>query len=167
MLFPTKNYLYLQLLWVHIRRISLYSLEMSQWGTSNEYPQHMLSSRNKKNYLPDTHSYLDLWICYDPFGMTWHLSQYGIQFIPSLIRLPGSGWGAPSDKFSLNILRITCKSLCETEPFTLSNFAVISVCTSDTSGSKINLRSIWKVSGSRTWLRTMYVSSSLDSLALE
>ena len=26
-----------------------YSLEASQWGTSNEYPQHMFSWRNKKN----------------------------------------------------------------------------------------------------------------------
>ena len=26
-----------------------YSLEVPQWGTSNEYPQHMFSSRNKKN----------------------------------------------------------------------------------------------------------------------
>ena len=26
-----------------------YSLEVPQWGTSNEYPQHMFSSRDKKN----------------------------------------------------------------------------------------------------------------------
>ena len=36
-----------------------YSLEVPLQGTSNEYPQHMFLSKNKK-YLPDTHSYLDL-----------------------------------------------------------------------------------------------------------
>ena len=33
---------------------------MPQGGASNEYPQHMFLSRNKK-ILPDTQSYLDLW----------------------------------------------------------------------------------------------------------
>ena len=34
---------------------------MPWWGASNEY-HNTFSSRNKKNYLPDTHSYLDLCI---------------------------------------------------------------------------------------------------------
>ena len=45
-------------LWILIRSASLflheniccgYSLEVPQWGTSNEYPQHMFSWKNKKN----------------------------------------------------------------------------------------------------------------------
>ena len=32
-----------------------------------EYPQHMFLHRNKKKYLPDTHSYLDLWIILTPY----------------------------------------------------------------------------------------------------
>ena len=28
-----------------------YSIEAPHWGTSNEYPQHMLSWRNKKNFI--------------------------------------------------------------------------------------------------------------------
>ena len=35
---------------------------MPHRGTSNEYPQHMFSCRNKKKYLPDIPSYLDLCI---------------------------------------------------------------------------------------------------------
>ena len=62
---------------------------------------------------------------------------------------------------------ITCKSLCDSEPFTLSSFAEMSVCTSAISGSRISLRSIWKVRGSRTRLNISYVSSSVDSFALE
>ena len=37
-----------------------YSLEAPHQGTSNEYPKHMFSWRNKKKYQPDTHSYLGL-----------------------------------------------------------------------------------------------------------
>ena len=37
-----------------------YSLEVPHWGTSNEYPQNTFSCRNKKKYIPDTHSYLNL-----------------------------------------------------------------------------------------------------------
>ena len=37
-----------------------YSLEAPRWGASNEYPQHMFSWRNKKKYLSDTSSYLEL-----------------------------------------------------------------------------------------------------------
>ena len=33
-----------------------YSLEAPQQGTSNEYPQHMFSLRNKKKYYVDTHN---------------------------------------------------------------------------------------------------------------
>ena len=33
-----------------------YSLEAPWQGTSNEYLQHMFSSRNKKKYYVDTHS---------------------------------------------------------------------------------------------------------------
>ena len=36
-----------------------YSLEAPHRGASIEYPQRMFSS--KENYLPDTHSYLDLY----------------------------------------------------------------------------------------------------------
>ena len=39
-----------------------YSLEAPLWGISNEYPQHIFLWKNKKKYLPDTHSYLNLWI---------------------------------------------------------------------------------------------------------
>ena len=35
-----------------------YSLEAPRRGASNEYPQHMFSSRNKKKYYVDTPSYL-------------------------------------------------------------------------------------------------------------
>ena len=37
----------------------LWVLEAPHRGASNEYPQHMFSSRNKKNYLP---YYTDLWM---------------------------------------------------------------------------------------------------------
>ena len=37
-----------------------YSLEVSHLGTFNEYPQHMLSCRNKKKYLSGYSSYLPL-----------------------------------------------------------------------------------------------------------
>ena len=37
-----------------------YSLEVLQWGSSNEYPQHIVLWRNRKKYEVDTHSYLDL-----------------------------------------------------------------------------------------------------------
>ena len=37
-----------------------YSLEVPHWGTSNEYPQHMLSWRNMKNIYLDIPR-LDLW----------------------------------------------------------------------------------------------------------
>ena len=37
-----------------------YSLEAPHWGTFNEGPQHMFSSRNKKKYLSDTASNLEL-----------------------------------------------------------------------------------------------------------
>ena len=38
-----------------------YSLEAPHWGTSNEYPQHMFSWRNKKKYYVDSPSYLAQW----------------------------------------------------------------------------------------------------------
>ena len=37
-----------------------YSLEVPHWGTSNEYPQHMFSLRNKKNIFLIHPSYLEL-----------------------------------------------------------------------------------------------------------
>ena len=40
---------------------SRYSLEVLQWGASNEYPQHRFSLRNRKKYYIDIPSYLDLW----------------------------------------------------------------------------------------------------------
>ena len=38
-------------LWVQQHMFSVYSLEAPHIGTSNEYPQHMFSSRNKKNIM--------------------------------------------------------------------------------------------------------------------
>ena len=32
----------------------VYSLEAPQWGTSNEYPQYMFSSRNKKKHISES-----------------------------------------------------------------------------------------------------------------
>ena len=43
-----------------------YSLEAPCWGTSNEYPQHMFSSRNKKN--TDT-----FWLKKAPYQELWTL----------------------------------------------------------------------------------------------
>ena len=80
---------------------------------------------------------------------------------------PGTGWGAPSVRFSLKTPMITCKSFCDKDPLTLSSLAEISVCTSASSGSKISRRSTWKVMGSRTRLKIVKVSSSTDNLALE
>ena len=40
-----------------------YSLEVPLWGISNEYPQHMFSSRNKKNFnFRASKFWLDKWI---------------------------------------------------------------------------------------------------------
>ena len=47
-----------------------YSLEVPPWGTSNEYPQHMFSLRNKKNINIATYYlelYLELWSPKDSF----------------------------------------------------------------------------------------------------
>ena len=41
-----------------------YSLEAPRQGASDKCPQHMFSWRNKKNFLSDTDSYLDLCICF-------------------------------------------------------------------------------------------------------
>ena len=35
-----------------------YSSEVPRWGASNEYPQHMFSSRNKKNIIQITLAYV-------------------------------------------------------------------------------------------------------------
>ena len=48
-------------LFLHASICCGYSLEAPQQGASNEYPQLQFSLRNKKKYLPDTNSYLDLW----------------------------------------------------------------------------------------------------------
>ena len=41
-----------------------YSLEAPPWGASNEYPQHMYSSKNKKLYM-----YLIIWILFSARAM--------------------------------------------------------------------------------------------------
>ena len=51
------------MLWVLIRSALPRVRVRPCQGTSNEYPQHMFSWRSKKKYLPDTYSYLDLWLC--------------------------------------------------------------------------------------------------------
>ena len=59
-----------------------YSLEVPRQGTPNEYPQHMFSRRNKKKYIPDTLSYLDLWNLhnarYKGEGGGWFIIQKNI-----------------------------------------------------------------------------------------
>ena len=49
-LFPVKEYRYF-FLFLH-KNMLLYSLEVPQWGPSNECLQHMFLWRNKKNLLP-------------------------------------------------------------------------------------------------------------------
>ena len=50
-------------LWVLINRRCGYSLEMPHRGTSNEYPQHMFSMKNKKNVnFRASKSWLEKWI---------------------------------------------------------------------------------------------------------
>ena len=39
-----------------------YSSEVPRWGASNEYPQHMFSSRNKKNIIQITLAYVAIWL---------------------------------------------------------------------------------------------------------
>ena len=69
----------------------LYSLEAPHRGTSDEYPQHMFSWRNKKKYLPDNLSYLDL--CHSPNTKGFvvgthkkHLNEYPKSFFCGEIR---------------------------------------------------------------------------------
>ena len=62
-----------------------YSLEVPQWGTSNEYPQHIFSWRNKKN----------------------------IYQIPFLIQSCGASLSVPQiDISGKKILQVTLQSIC-------------------------------------------------------
>ena len=56
-----------------------YSLEAPHRGASNEYPQHMVSWRNKKKNLPDNFPYLDLWkIQISPHISAFSLGTYWV-----------------------------------------------------------------------------------------
>ena len=50
---PTKIYL-IEFFFLDENICSWYLLETPRWGASNEYPQHMFSSRNRTKYVPHT-----------------------------------------------------------------------------------------------------------------
>ena len=73
-----------------------YSLELPQWGSSNEYPQSMFLSRNKKNNVyPCKHQFYYIkvgfkrvkiiWVCFEmePFIITLLSSQYDLNNVES------------------------------------------------------------------------------------
>ena len=63
-------YVYVSLDWMFFKSKSIdiffyfskktyeYSLEVPQWGTSNEYPYHIFCGEKKKKYLPDTSTHI-------------------------------------------------------------------------------------------------------------
>ena len=79
----------------------------------------------------------------------------------------GSLAGAPSDQFAFIDDSTTCRSLGDILHFTFSSVHVISVCTSDDTGSRARRMSVWNVIGSRMELSRTNVSSSLDKKALK
>ena len=59
-LFSTKKYLYFSYFSTKTYVEGTHQKRLTERGTSNEYPQHMFSSRNKKTSYLILHSYLDL-----------------------------------------------------------------------------------------------------------